>query len=260
MTDTLCTCGQPTNGNAYLCASCSDDYARALGDVPAIVGELDLTLSKQRRFVVDESGATITAAALPYDVAASNVLAEMMTELIGQVRLCIEQRVKSRDYRDREPGSSFGTLSRWLLWRVDGVAGMPWAADMLRIARLVEHAEKVIDRPLDRTYAGPCDRCGHDLYVEHGRADVICYDCGLSYDLGARREWLLHVVHDRLATAVEIARALTSLELSITTERIRQWKHRGRLIERGHDRQSRPLYRVGDVVDLLIEQQQIAAG
>ena len=39
--------------------------------------------------------------------------------------------------------------------------------------------------------------------------------------------------------------------MPVTPELVRKWKYRGRLVSRGHDTPGSPLYRVGDVVDLL---------
>jgi hypothetical protein len=254
---TLCTCGKPTNGDSFICGDCSDAYARSLGDVPSVARELIVTLSKQGRFS-DSSTITYRSSGLPYDVRASDALHELRAELVALVRLCNEEHVRSSDPKRVQPDDTLASMSTWLLWRVDGVAAKKWAPDAMQLVTIVDHCEVVVDRPPDRTYAGPCDACSHDLFVEKGELTVVCERCGKSYDLRARREWLLHVVVDRLATAPEIARALTSLELPITHELIRQWRSRGRLTSRTKDRRGVPLYRVGDVVDLLSERARVA--
>lgn len=251
---TLCTCGKPTGEAAYLCGDCKATLWRALGDIPALVDELDITLTKQRRFT-SQTGAVRASSepALPYDIGASNVLHELRNELVGLVRVCMDSHIESRDYRDRLPDDTCEAMSRWLMWRIDGITAQPYAADTLRLVRIVDRAEHVILGPPPKTFAGPCDDCGRDLYAQKGKPVVTCHACGLHYDIETRRRWLLSVVDDRLATATEIARALTSLELPVTAERIRQWKHRDRIDVRAHDKLDRPLFRVGDVVDLLIE-------
>lgn len=251
---TRCTCGRPTPESAYLCSECTDDLARLLGDTPALVDELDVTLSRQRRFETQTSSSRSSEQSLPYDVAASNALHALRAELVSLVLLCEEERLSSVDYRDRDPGETCASMSRWLSWRVDSIAGQRWAVDALQqLRRVHERAELAIDRPPERTFAGPCDACGRDLYAGKGRSVVKCAACGLTYDLAARREWLLRAVNDQLATTTEIARALTSLEMPVTNERIRQWRHRERIEQRGVDRRGHPLYRVGDVVALLLE-------
>lgn len=253
--DTSCaSCGAHRSDNTHLCADCNTELATLLGDIRALVFELDITLSKQRRFEQQTSSSRTAEQALPYDISASNMLHELHAALSVIVERCIKQHVRSVDYRNSTPGKSSQSMSSWLLWRVDGIAAHPWAAETLHtLQRINDRALLVIDRPPERTFAGPCDECGRDLYASAGRATVECRACGLTYDLTARREWLLHAVDDQLATATEIARALTSLDMPVTSERIWQWRHRERIEQRGTDRRQRPLYRVGDVVTLLIE-------
>lgn len=253
-TTQLCTCGQPAPESAYICEQCIDDLWRALRKVPAYVSELEVTLTRQRRFETQTSSARSAVDELPYNVAASLALDRLRDTLTLLVRSCLASHVPSSDYLDRSPGKTPASMSAWLLWRVDGIAAQPWARRALDVERALQRAERVIDRPAERSYAGPCDRCGRDLYARKGKTSVSCVDCELTYDLSARRAWLLNLVDDRLATASEIARALTSFELPVTAERIWQWRHRERIEVRGHDARQRPLYRVGDVVALLNEQ------
>lgn len=257
MTTRDCTCGKPTSADAYLCDDCTDKLARIIKGAPAVADELDLTLSKQRRFETQTASARAAEHALPYDVAASNALHKLRAQLNEIVDHCISSRVRSSDYIERHPGDSIDSISHWLSWRTDGITAQPWAVDALRqLTAATARAVSVIDRPPSRTYAGPCESCTRDLYATAGRRDVTCRDCGITYDLAARREYLLRAVDDRLATATEIARALTSLELPVTTDRIWQWKHRERIDVRGHDQRGHPLYRVGDIVTLLVEHKQ----
>lgn len=250
----LCTCSKPTREDSYMCADCKDALWRALGNVPALVDELEVSLTKQTRFTTQTSSARVsTAPPLPYDPAASRTLDTLHTQLTKLTQLCIKRNIESRDYQQRTPGETSVSMSAWLMWRVDALAAQPDIDSAQQLVRVVQKAEYVIDRPPERTYAGPCDDCGRDLYAEHSKQTVICHHCGISYDLAARRQWLLRVVNDRLATATEIARALTSLELPVTAERIRQWKHRERIDVVSHDRLGRPLFRVGDIVELLHE-------
>lgn len=221
--------------------------------MPTVAHELVITLSKQQRFS-DALLVAYRANGFPFDVAASDALHRLRSELVTLVRLCIEEKVRASIVDGvREPHDTLASMSHWLLARVDGMSTMLWADDALIIVKIVEQCEGVIDRPVERSYAGPCDTCGHDIFVEHGQPTIECAACGRVYDLQTRRDWLLHVVADRLATAPEIARALSSLSMPITHDLIRQWRHRGRLQPRAKDRRGVPLYRVGDVIDLLAD-------
>lgn len=109
-----------------------------------------------------------------------------------------------------------------------------------------------VDCGAEQFYAGPCDVCGRDLYARPSAAVARCEPCDLEYPMQARREWLLQASEDRLVPASEMARAVTGLGSPVTAERIRQWAARGRLLAHGFEG-TRPLYRVGDVLDLVGE-------
>lgn len=109
---------------------------------------------------------------------------------------------------------------------------------------------RAIDTSVGQRYAGPCSVCSRDLYADTGASAVECKPCRMTYDMAERREFLLTAAEDRIATAAEISRAVTDLGEPVTSDRIRQWAARGRLVAHAQiDR--RPGYRVGDVLDLL---------
>ena len=121
-------------------------------------------------------------------------------------------------------------------------------SDLVAIA---SQLERIIDNPPTLKYAGPCNICRKDLYVREGAGTVECRPCGMTYDMDGRREWLLECAEDRLERASLIAQAVTDLGSPISADRIRKWAQRGQLLPHATDRLSRPLYRVGDVTDLL---------
>lgn len=247
-----CPCDTPTGDDTYLCTDCTNHVRTALRATPELAEDLTLTMSKQRQFTNPMlGGSRSTSPGLPFNLAAANALRDLHHELLALVHATQQAHLTTRH---PTPTASPATMARWLLPHLPGIAAQPWAADTLRLVRVTTRSQHVIDAPAPRTFAGPCDDCGHDLYARTGKPQVTCHNCGLTYDLAARRTWLLGMVHDRLATATDVARALTSLELPCTAERIRQWKHRGRLAALGHDPLGHPLYRVGDVVDLLVQQ------
>lgn len=244
MTD--CPCGKPAGDDAYLCRDCQTSIDTTLTSLPVLVLDLELTMAKQRRFGPMLTRSTDTDDVLPFNLAAAALLRELhreATKLVARYRLT---------HPGPAPAGHTAAMAAWMHPRVPDMVGLPWAPTLLVLPKLATRAERVIDAPADRVYAGPCGDCGTDLYAPATSGYVKCRECGTSYDLATRRAWLLDLVDDRLATGVEIARALTSLELPVTAERIRQWKHRDRLTVRASDAVGRPLYRVGDVVDLLL--------
>lgn len=245
-----CACGTPIADDRSLCPACVDQLGADLQRIPALTIDLDLTLTKQRRYGTNGNGDDMP---LPFNPTAATAIRQLHAALAQAVADTRRHHVASTDYANRGPGVTTTTMATWLTWRLDGIATQPWATDTAAtIHRAVTHGLRVIDRPPDLAYAGPCDECGADLYAPTGRGTVTCRACGLTWDLAERRTWLLGLVEDRLATATEIARALTGLGNTVTAERIWQWKHRDRITPRTHDRAGRPLYRVGDVLDLLL--------
>jgi len=69
--------------------------------------------------------------------------------------------------------------------------------------------------------------------------------------MAGRREWLLECAEDRLERASLIARAVSDLGSPISADRIRVWAMRKRLFSHATDGMGRPLYRIGDVMELL---------
>lgn len=249
-----CPCGQPTGETTYICSSCTNQLWNTLDAIPDLLVDLDLTRTRQRSYGTTTSRPA--GDALPWHEAASRSIADLRTALYACVDRCIGQRIASSEQVEttlRPASKALDDVARWLQVRVDQIAGKPWAPDARRLITAHNHALKVIDRPPEHTYAGPCQVCGADLYTLPDQPAVRCAGCGTVEDVARRRSYLLAAVDDHLATATEIARALTSLAMPVTSERIRQWKHRERLQARAHEPHTgHPLYRVGDVIDLLL--------
>lgn len=101
--------------------------------------------------------------------------------------------------------------------------------------------------------------CQRVLYAVPDSPYVRCGDCGSTYPVAERREQLLAEAEDREATVEMIVRIVTTLgDRNVSTAkiaaRIRQWSARGKIASHGTrvvDGRPRPLYRIGDVLDLL---------
>jgi len=176
-------------------------------------------------------------------------------------------------------GEYLRDATRWLARHPTG----PQAIDELSAA--LRHARTAIDRPADRVFVGTCGAlietpmrlgavddtgapvpslvpttCTEQLYAHDGCATVECPRCGTTWDVSVRQQTLLEQLEDHVLPAVDLARAIDGLGVPVTADRIRQWKRRRVLAvavdEQGRpraDRRGRPLYRVGDVLDLVAE-------
>lgn len=256
----ICYCGQPCDGT-YACGSCTTEAWNALDRLPALLVELDVARTRQVR-LTDGTGRT-SGSPLPWNESASAMGLRLAARLWALVSACADAHLASTEAAETEPWPRLDTdrgAARWLMCRVEALARVPWGAnEMRRLVHLTKRGWHLVDHPPERIFAGPCSLCGHDLYATPGEPVVVCAACQTPEDVDRRREFLLAKVDDQLVTATEMARALTTLGQPVTPERIRQWKHRGRILSRGSSAAGVPVYRVGDVVSLLVAETERAA-
>lgn len=249
-----CTCGKPTRDDAYVCDTCLDDLAKALGDVPWVDEQLHITITKQRA-AAPSDGARTTERPLPYHAPAVEKRDHLRHQLVMLVRFCAEEGIRSSDPREGLPEDDLVAMSRWLLWRVDGLAFNDMAAEWVTsVAAAVEACEKVVDRPPERQYAGPCSGCKRDLYAKPGASEVTCKPCAVVYEISDLHEWMTAQIYGRLVTASEGATLLSRFGMTTTPGAIRQWHDRGRLVGHGRDQKDRRLYLFDDLVALAARQ------
>lgn len=293
MTENQCPCGRPSR-DATLCVTCAHQLDDAIAEIcDHLAEDLDIALTRQAR--IDRPSGTRTPAegddgrqwpgtlrptAIPFDPGTSDVAYTLRRILAGWAQLVAEgigvysetnrrgigpvcRRCAHSSCRSilpiPAPPESLGGLARWLRPRVGWLRHHPAAADAYtQILDAVHRARRVIDRPADQLYAGPCD-CGEDLYAKLSAAYVECrnHEQPIVWPVEERRRWLLESADDVLATSGEISRALTRYSQPVTESSIRGYVLRGRLTPKGQrtvGKKSTPLYRLGDVLDILARQ------
>ncbi|MDA3624273.1 hypothetical protein OU415_02425 [Saccharopolyspora sp. WRP15-2] len=243
-------CGRPSSNGAALCESCTMQLEADLRMAHSLAGDLNVALTRQHRFgssigVVVRGGER----PLPVNLRASDAAAELQRELSTWCHDLAGLRALRVDAPETVSG-----LASWLLRHLSEVQAHP-AAGLVAdgIGRVVAAAVRVVDRPVDRWYAGRCG-CGEDLYARARTGQVQCSACRAVYDIGTRREQLLAAIEDQLATTTELCRALTLLGRPLKAEQVRKWAERGKLVQKAPhpaDPKHLPRYRVGDVVQLL---------
>lgn len=238
-------CDRPRPGNRHLCGACEAELARALGDVAWLAGELDVVLSRQGSHT---AGVRSAGVPLPYDPRASEAAAVLKSALVGWVRELLSW------HAEEWPADDLADIAAWLLVRVERLVMHPAAEEAVgEICSAVRAAVRLVDRPVERVYAGPCgaekdgQECPEALYARPDAVRVTCRACGAVYDVADRREQMLDSIGDLLLVAAQAAHVLTLLGEECTGERIRQWAFRGRVLAHGHDGQGRPLYRISEL-------------
>lgn len=260
-----CLCSRPA-GDAFLCGRCLAELEQDLAEVPFLIRELEVVLTRQTVYAPRSDGGRSSIKPLPFHVAASDTRQKINRALERWAKALIVDSCP----RSGRPEHT----SAFLLGRLNQIGHHESAIDIAKqISEPIGKARWLIDRPADKWYAGPCNNeilvdggspreCGQELYAKTGAVVVECQACEAQFDVKARREWLLQAAEDHLANASTIARAVTWLgEEQVTPHRVAMWVKRKRLVAKGHEPygdsknpdRTRPLYRVGDVLDLLAE-------
>ena len=251
-----CRCGRPTRDAAFVCDQCSKSLSVALGEIPWLEVELEVSLAGVKGVDYRTKGGTrASEKPSPANWAVSEAGANLRALLVSWTKFCVEERVRHSSPHQGWPADTMVSMSRWLLWRVDGLALLdigPEAHD--EITGAVRTCVRLIDRRAEQVYVGQCGAgdCPTDLYARIGARMIVCPTCAVEHNVEERRAWLLKQAWDVLATAAELSRAVSWLgKEPLTADRVRQWADRGRLSVLGHDRFGHSLYRVGDAIDLL---------
>lgn len=255
-----CTCGRPTRNNAYICDNDLDTFARDLGDITWLDNELETTIAKQRALGGD-TGAPNAETPLPYNHTAADKADTLLLKLATLVRFCTEERIRSSDPVTALPPRNRIAMSRWLLWRIDGLAHNDLAHQLINdITTAINDCRRAIDLPPERAYAGPCPECKRDLYHRPDATEVRCTGCGQKSDVSEVTAWMRARIDehmtDRLVTAREGATLLGRLGLSIEQGTIDKWHARKRLEDAGATPKGHRLYRWDDLLTLAARHQR----
>lgn len=208
------------------------------------------TQARRRRWPID----TTTSMCAYLLRMASTIAAEMWAPDLLDELLDLEKRL--RKFVDRPS-------ERWYA----GICGNPLADDR-------EHNGTTCGCDCHNAVGLPCDvpggcgleyavvpgaRCDYPLWAAPGTPFVRCRECGHTWATTERKATLLDEARDRVLTLeviLQIAETLgtPAMRSPKNPERVRQWAARGKvrvLGERVVHGKPRPIYRVGDVLDLL---------
>lgn len=166
-------CTRPVGDQATVCGYCVTKLERTLGDVPALVHELNTVLSRQSVYVAPYVNLSTQGVEQPLPVsAAASVAAGCLRQVLVSWVLLVSEERGSRVL----PGDDTSALAGWLLGEVSWLrlhgAG-PEAFE--EITGVVDQVRHVVDSPTNRTTfpVGPCpEQDGMDLAC---RGEVRAY-------------------------------------------------------------------------------------
>lgn len=252
MTNPCPLCDKPIADTGYVCHACADHARDSLLRIAGDWADLETTRLRQDR--IGDPGPASTEPPLPYNPRAAEVAWVIQNTLTTWAR-------EIATTRGGEAPALVPDLARWLAEQAGWLRQRPEGEQALdELDSCSDLLRAAIDRPGPAVFCGRCDVCDRDLRARPGAATVECRRCDVTYDVTARREYLLELANDTLAHASLIARALDELGEPVKPERIRQWASRGRLHAKGKDAAGRPLYAVRDVRSLVSEDTRTGTG
>lgn len=253
-------------GAGLLCANCTDRLEHDLGDVAAIVAELDTTISRQARIGNGGKGG-LARERMPLNVGAMGVADDLQNTLTTWAREVSDRGPAPTD--DRQPTV---VAAGMLLWSIDGIRKHPAVEELVdEITEAIRRARQTVDRPADRQYLGtcggvhgdsidtcdccchgrgayppPCDTpggcgphndgvaCTEEVYASPKAKFARCRVCGKEHDVAERRAALLDQSEDMLFSVKEAAQIIGSYgEMQISESTIRSYVSTGQLSYHG---------------------------
>lgn len=266
---TICrACERETRDEAYMCDSCHDHLARALGNMTWLDAALENTITRQKGATIG-SGARGTETPLPWHEKASEARRTLHSLLVWWVQFCEAEKV--RGLPRWEAADDLTSLGRWLLNCARGLTFHEEGTSALdEITDAVAQCERIVFwKKRSRSYLGQCGQtvtdeegevvtlsCEGDVYAEEDEQVGNCDDCGQGVTVVIRKAELEALLDDRLCTASDIARMAVFLGLDVPRDSVRKkvhyWHRHKRIIQRGTEPESEsPMFRYGEVKALL---------
>lgn len=258
MTATCPSCGCE-QGAGLLCAQETDRLERELGDVAAIVAELDVTLSKQARI------GTAGVSGLARERTPINVGAMQAADNLGNVLTTWARDVAEVGFLAQHSTSPARAGARILLNHVTLVRRHPAVNELVdEITDAIHQARRAVDRPADRQYLGQCMAetpdedgrqvtCLAEIWARPSASEVTCKVCGIEHEVTERRAWLLKRAENMIVTVKDASTYLGEIgDIKVTESSIRGYLHRGKLAYRAPVEAKR--FRLGDLLEVVLDE------
>lgn len=265
---TLCACGTPTRDGMVQCDHCFDELGFALAEVPFVVQELEVTLTRQRSPGI---GGERTEGGLPFHPRAGQALSSLHALLVSWVLFCRQERIHTADL----PADRTIALADWLLAALPALRRHD-TADQARAQILHAVADcrgLVFWRKRDQVYLGTCglpildddgeplvptETCPGEVYGEEGQPVAKCEECKRGHTMVIRRTEIERRLDDQLCTAADIARYAVILGIpaprDVVRRRVLYWHRHKTLIQASTTETGDPRFRWRDVRPLLARQ------
>jgi hypothetical protein len=267
-------CGRERPEHLFVCqgdgqydGGCEARLQAVLDELPGLYRHVEETFSRQDA-IGGDGGRKSAETSLPHKPNAGDALATIsevvagwalvFAEAVGQATVVELPAITGSVKLTLPPQNPGG----WLRRNVYSIVGQPRAGEALAALEALQAlAMRVIDRPGERLYAGPCPTVGcvsYDgtraaLWAQPGDAAVKCWTCRTVFMVQARREWMVNAAAGRWVTqAVALAWVRILMDAEVPYRTWQSWRARGRLHVAGEDGEGKALFRFGDVRDLAV--------
>lgn len=279
---TICAvimCGKPA-GDGIICRGCLGKLEKMLAEVPWLIDQLDLAITKQVRFVASGGKVSVKGQSAPLmlNLQASDLRADLAIKLASWT----SDMARSKSITAVAVHNP--TLAAaWLLRHLEDVRVFIAAGDLVEeISAARAAAMYVVDRPAEKRYLGECGfefdrdgekiRCTETLWGFDRDSETVCRTCGAEWSTGERivaiRDRAVTGMNDRIMTAGQAAETMVAYGIGTEDnatklrDRIRKWAEqpknplkRPMLVKRLDlpipGQRSRPGYRLGDIIDIV---------
>ncbi|WP_344572445.1 hypothetical protein [Winogradskya humida] len=240
-------------GNEFGCPICGQRVADALRQLALLIPEISITLAKLDRISAGDGPRPDGAeAALPYRLDASDRGRAIQGELVTWARVILDET--GAPLPEVITGS---TLAHYLAVGAARARGRAfWREYHDALLPLARVASRIVDRPAERVYLGPCGAelvdggtCMEDVTAPRDAAYGRCRGCGTEHDYSVARAWMLDALQDVLVTTDELRDIFARGGLTVGRSSLYRWIASGQLVAKG-TRADRPTYRVGDALDV----------
>lgn len=264
MTSLLCRLCEAEVDHGTVCAPCVGALAADLracwptGDLHGLDVDLDITIAKMDVFPRSGGGGRPTEAPLPINDAASDARRYLHSMLSTWCRVILD------DHGGQPPADTIADMARYLHSQTTLIRVSEWGDECVeQIRSAVYEVRRVIDRPAERIYAGPCLECEAPVYGVAGRDKAWCRTegCeGVVEDPQARREAAVRAAVEaapgKTVTAAEAAMASRALGRPVTDRAVRKMAAEGKIRPVSTARPARFL--LGDILAVLDKKARVA--
>jgi hypothetical protein len=247
MSNCVIQCGRPSASR--MCGDCWLDLRNALYQVEFLLAELETTYMRD-----DRQGAEVGVRSqsrerpLPWRETASDAIQGLQSTLHIWSRELLGGHLEIGRLTPVEQATALSHYPKARHY----AAVENYYEDVMDA---IKEAQRIIDRPADKLYAGECE-CSAHLWAKLDERQVKCSHCGTLHPVEGRRRAMIDKIGQQVLNAAQISRLLAGLGLDVKASTIRSASidrpnRPAKLYPAAWDERGRPQYRVGDVLDAL---------